>query len=298
MSNDTNEEGVLVETYPFLEGEDPKDEKLMKYVMQSRPFALGRNEKGPAWEDVATTLSKTATDHFPKGISSKAVKDRFNTIMKAMKSKEAKAPIRSGTDDENISDFISLAESLYHDFDSCQQDAVGKKDNSLAQKRKDREHAEVLRRTSLGELSRGDLIELRRRSSSTGDQSDSGRMTPHPSSGGKQSFATDFLSSTQSMSSAISESAQAKTELKKRQLELKKEQLEEQKKMDEHKRRMKEEERKEERKQREHQRQQDAMDRAVKRQSRAAANQLALSVANILGSNPHLLQNEKKKDDE
>jgi hypothetical protein len=144
----------------------------------SKPFATAKY-KGvtEAWAAAVADINKqrdmkTGVLLFDPPISVKAVRDRFDAVMKIAKEIQANVPFRSGKDDEEeptpmmqiIDDLLEMKTS----FESIQ---TGVKDGTLAKKKKDGEAVKSIQQASLG----GWVVRKASTSSSSESESDASK---------------------------------------------------------------------------------------------------------------------------
>jgi hypothetical protein len=145
------------DTSPFLINPDAKEEKMYCCMVVLKPFATAKY-KGvtEAWASAVADVNnqldmKTGKRLFNPPISVKAVRDRFDAVMKIVKDLQAGVPFRSGNDDEEEpSTFMQIIEDLYEMKTSFETVQTGVKDGTAAKKKKDRDAAKAIQLASLG----------------------------------------------------------------------------------------------------------------------------------------------------
>jgi hypothetical protein len=174
------------EAYNFLDKPDPKEEKMYACLAVTQPFCTAKY-KGvtEAWTAAVADINKqrdmkTGVLLFDPHISVKAVRDRFEAVMKIAKEIQAKVPFRSGNDDEEPpTPLMQLIEDLLEMKNSFEAIQTGVKDGTLAKKKKDREAAKAIQQASLGALV------ARKASSSSTSDSESDASSKPPKKKGK-----------------------------------------------------------------------------------------------------------------
>jgi hypothetical protein len=159
------------DTYPFLVKPDVKEQKMYACLAVSQPFCTAKY-KGvtEAWTAAVADINsqrdiKTHALLFDPLILVKAVRDRFEAVMKIAKDLDAKVPFRSGNDDEEeASPFQQIIEDPLEMKSSFEAIQTGVKDGTLAKRKKDREAAKAIQQASLG-----DFVARKASSSSSSD---------------------------------------------------------------------------------------------------------------------------------
>jgi hypothetical protein len=100
---------------------------------------------------------------FPNGIKPRQLKDRFNDLMAFMKKLESKVPMRSGCcdDEDDPTDLQKTLEELLELNSEVSNKAAICNASVAATRAEDKRKADMLRKSSLGELSIEDLRNLR-----------------------------------------------------------------------------------------------------------------------------------------
>jgi len=109
-------------------------------------------------------------------------------VLAATKERIESAAFRSGNDDESENDFIKACEdaySLHSDWKALEGD---KKVSAVDLKDKDKKAAEMIRRASMGDLTREELLNLNKKDSRSTPSSNDGRSTPASSYGNLSSI--------------------------------------------------------------------------------------------------------------
>jgi hypothetical protein len=182
-------------SFPFIDEKDVKDSELLKAVLELTPYAAGFGKKEEEWAKVAaqlqTAVSSTGLPVFGTSISGKMCKDRFKNLMDAAKARQANAPFNSGGDDESVDEFVVLLEDSFERFSGFADVKKAATAKATSAVKSDREGAEALRRSSMGEMTRDELLAL----GGKADRKPSGSRstTPVPPSGIHQRHFTDEM---------------------------------------------------------------------------------------------------------
>lgn len=203
------------------------DEKLYAIVKQAlveRPWSSKSQTK--AWDIIAGNLRSHHSHVFNLGISGTQASAKFNMIMKETKRWSDSAPFCSGGDNESENSFVQACEEIVELRDSWKALEDDKKSATAASKEKDKKAAEVMRRASIGNFTRDNLLNLKR------DETSPRVSTPTPSSAFRTiSSVNDLMaSSAESLSdhrAAIHQRNEEKAERKKQKLVLAEKRLEE-----------------------------------------------------------------------
>ena len=254
------------DAYNFLDKPDPKEYKMYACLAVTQPFCTAKY-KGvtEAWAAAVADINsqRDMTTHallFDPPISVKAVRDRFEAVMKIAKDMQAKVPWRSGNDDEEeASPFLQIIEDLLEMKTSFEAVQTGVKDGTLAKKKKDREAAKAIQQASLGDFV---ARKVSSSSSSTSDtesdtsskpkkknktnKTDSDEKKPRVSmsntlasfSGAVEARATDQAVKTAAKLELKQRKFEIQAEMKKQSMELKKEEMELKKRQAEYHERM------------------------------------------------------------
>ena len=152
---------------PFLEDlSNWMDIRLAHQVLSDKPFEAPHGKTVEKWKKSALFSKAVDPDGnsvFPNGINHGQLKDRFNDIMvDFMKKLESQVPMRSGCDDEDDPTDLQQAFEELLELSSAVSNKAAICNASVAVTRaKDMRKADVLRKSSLGELSIKDLRDLR-----------------------------------------------------------------------------------------------------------------------------------------
>lgn len=163
----TNKKGRTTQSVPFLEDlSNWMDIRLAHQVLTDKPFQAPHGKTVEKWKVSAFFLSKAVDPDgnsvFPNGINHRQLKDRFNDIMAFMKRLESQVPMRSGCDDEADPTDLQQAFEELLELSSAVSDKAAICNASMAATRaEDKRKADVLRKSSLGELSIEELRDLR-----------------------------------------------------------------------------------------------------------------------------------------
>jgi hypothetical protein len=88
---------------------------------------------------------------FPQGVKSKALKKRFDEYMQFVKADYSDVPFRSGSDNEpSPNEMLQGIEDMYDDWTSFNNKAQSTKAGDIAQKKRDRDAAETIRKAAMG----------------------------------------------------------------------------------------------------------------------------------------------------
>ena len=204
------------------------DEKLYAIVKQAlveRPWSSKSQTK--AWDIIVGNLRLHHSHVFNLGISGSQASVKFNMIMKETKRWSDSAPFRSGGDDESENSFVQACKEIVELRDSWKALEDEKKCATAASKEKDKKAAEVMRRASIGNFTRDDVLNLKRDETPTSRGS-----TPTPSSAFRTlSSVSDLMaSSAESLSdhrAAVHQRNEEKAQRKKQKLVLAEKRLEE-----------------------------------------------------------------------
>jgi hypothetical protein len=149
--------GEVVVKYPFLADDNFKDLFFVRMLMAERPYKSGYGATCKAWEECASQLSKYTVPgsvdlaYGKKPLKGKVLKERFIQMMNFVKVEDREALRRTGTDDEpEAGEIMVLLEDLYSDYKTHSESQESKTQSVEAQKKKDRNDAEAIRRASLG----------------------------------------------------------------------------------------------------------------------------------------------------
>jgi hypothetical protein len=142
------------------------DIRLTHQILADKPFEAPHGKTGEEWKKSAHFLSKAVDPDgksvFPNGIKPRQLKDRFNDLMAFMKKLESEVPMRSGCDDEDDpTDLQKTLEELLELNSAVSNKAAICNASVAATRAEDKRKADVLRKSSLGELSIEDLRDLR-----------------------------------------------------------------------------------------------------------------------------------------
>jgi hypothetical protein len=194
----------------------------VKQAMVDAPWSTKGQTK--AWELIARNLTENYSDLFNCGISGNQASIKFAMVLKATKKWSDSAPFRSGGDNESENSFVQACEEVLELRDAWKALEDDKKCATAASKEKDKKDAEVMRRASIGNLTRDDLLTLKRSDSrgSTPVISD-GRSTPSSAFRTISSVNELMASSAESLSdhrAAIKEKKEEKAQRKKQKMVL------------------------------------------------------------------------------
>jgi hypothetical protein len=177
-------------THPFLEETNKLDLEIAKVMLVLSPYKCKHGNKNEAWKHAASELTQQVdggSHIFTNGITVKQLKDRFHKLMDFIKKFQGQVPFRSGEDDEEApNELLQALEDLYEMFDSFQQEEALCSQKSAASRAVERNKAEALRQTSLGEItdeSRKLVKEARESKNKTPKTPRNGQYTSTPSSG-------------------------------------------------------------------------------------------------------------------
>ena len=146
--------------YPFLDRENcDRDYQLCSLLAVEQIFLSSHGRKNKVWEEVRATLCGLRTKNnellFPDGISNvNTLRRRVSSLMAWIKKYRDSANIRSGTDDEDHSEFISLLENLLEQKETAEEDATEKAAELTKVNQRKSAEAEVLRLAAIS-TSRG-----------------------------------------------------------------------------------------------------------------------------------------------
>jgi hypothetical protein len=138
------------------------DDKLYAIVKQAiveRPWSSKSQTK--AWDIIVGNLTLHHSHVFNLGISGSQAYVKFNMIIKETKRWSDSAPFRSGGDNESENSFVQACEEIVELRDSWKSLEDDKKGATAASKEKDKKSAEVMRRASIGNFTRDDLLNLK-----------------------------------------------------------------------------------------------------------------------------------------
>jgi hypothetical protein len=134
------------------------DEKLyaiVKQALANTPWSSKSQTK--AWDEIAANLSTYYPDIFTVRISGIQAHLKFKIILKETKNWSLAAPFRSGGDNETKNSFMQACEEVLELYETWKALEGGKIVATAALKEKDKKDAEVMRRASVGSLTRDEI---------------------------------------------------------------------------------------------------------------------------------------------
>lgn len=289
------EKNTSVSVFPFFrEPPDERDSQLLKETVVRTPFDTHvHNNVGDAWNVLAEALSKKIDKGgallFPFGISGKAAGDRFRNIVNFMKDKLDEPPWRIGIDDNNVTNFMKLAENAVELHRDSKKVRKEDKEKSAAEKQKERDQAEVMKKASLGSLTPSELQAL-----TTGNASNRGKKSESKAKTTRSSFG-DISETVNTTTDAFKIRHEAKKLKVQAQIELKKKQQE----LHESNLSLERDRLQVEKADRDAQREQDVLDRVARRDQdildREASRKVQLEQTKMFNTMVQLLQQHQQK---
>ena len=154
--------GTNQKSYPLLLDDNYQDIYLVRVLLTLTPFKAGYGSSTKEWEAAAASLSTQQDPSgklvFPDGIPTRAMRSRFEDLMKWVKKCDGNVPFRSGEDDEaEPNEMQSGLEDIYEDWTSFEDSKQVASNINAAQQKLEKEQAEQIRKASVGEMSRTEL---------------------------------------------------------------------------------------------------------------------------------------------
>jgi hypothetical protein len=132
ITQDEKDKDVAVYTYPFTD--DLRDQLLIAYLSEIKPFMQEFGQTGPAWTRVLKGLineKENEDDYvFKGGLAMSTIKNRWEEYQKFVKNYQARVPFNTGGDDEEGHFLIVAIEKLVNDYNDFKDKAeLDKKQN-------------------------------------------------------------------------------------------------------------------------------------------------------------------------
>lgn len=120
-----------------------------------KPYKAKRGEVTTKWEGFANVMNGCTDEHgyliFPRKMSARSFKNRFDDVMKWVKGFENGVPFRSGQDDEDpANQLLQNIESIYSEYDDYQLSQVAEKEGKEKERQKALAGAHSLNLGALG----------------------------------------------------------------------------------------------------------------------------------------------------
>ena len=137
--------------FPFLDRKNSeRDFQLCSVLAMGQIYTSSHGNKGQGWEEARLVLVGLRNGNgdllFPDGISStKTIQRRMLSLMQWIKKYRDTAALRSGTDDEVHSDFISLLENLLEQKETAEEEFAERQATTGKVNQRKASEAEVLR---------------------------------------------------------------------------------------------------------------------------------------------------------
>jgi hypothetical protein len=152
-----DEKGQVVYTYPFVD--DPRDQLLIAYLSEYKPFKQEFGKTGPAWDKVLEGLSNEKENEdnyvFKNGsLAMTTIKNRWEEYIKFVGKYQARVPLNTGGDNEQHHHLIVAIEKLVNIHKDHTETKEKEKTEKHNKKIKEMDGADNLRQTGLGNMKR------------------------------------------------------------------------------------------------------------------------------------------------
>jgi hypothetical protein len=155
-SPDEKDKDVMVYTYPFTE--DPRDQLLIAYLSEIKPFMKEFGQAGPAWTRVLKGLlneKENEDDYvFKGGLAMTTIKNRWEEYQKFVKTYQARVPFNTGGDNEEGHYLIVAIEKLVNDYTDYKDKIEIAKTQKHNKRQMEMDGADNLRQAGIGNLQR------------------------------------------------------------------------------------------------------------------------------------------------
>ena len=144
--------------FPFLDRKNSeRDFQLCSVLAMGQIYTSSHGNKGQGWEEARLVLVGLRNGNgdllFPDGISStKTIQRRMLSLMQWIKKYRDTAALRSGTDDEVHSDFISLLENLLEQKEMAEEEFAERQAATGKVNQRKASEAEVLRLAAMSSV--------------------------------------------------------------------------------------------------------------------------------------------------